>query len=170
LNRFRRPFAYIRLGLVANEARQINLYRSALARLAINFNVARGLPHEAIDLTEAKASTPTDFLCSEERLERSLDGFGIHADSVTGDGDHHVLTRAYRFTERRDIGVVEIAIGRFDRDLAITLLVTLSNRITRIEDEIEQRILQFVSVGESAPQSCGKHRFERDRFPQGPLQ
>ena len=58
-----------------------------------------------------------------------------------------------------DIGLVEVAVGGLDRDLA-----AVRHGVAGIEREIEQRVFELVGIGEGAPQPAGQHGFERHRF------
>ena len=90
------------------------------------------LPGEAVDLAEAEARALPDRLGGEERLERLCQHVGRHAGAAVGDGDHHVL-RPPSGRVRRDIGVVEMGVGRLDGQLA-----AVRHGVAGVDGEVEE--------------------------------
>ena len=65
----------------------------------------------------------------------------------------------------RGIGLVEMRIGRLDRQPA-----AVRHRIARVHREIEQHVLELVGIDPRLPQSAGEHGLDRDVLAQRPPQ
>jgi len=75
----------LRLRAIAQQAREIDLDRRALAGLAVDLHVPVRLFDEPVDLAQPEAGALPGFLGSEEWFEGAAERFLIHA--ATGIGD-----------------------------------------------------------------------------------
>src|SRR4026209_2691028 len=96
---------------------QIDLDRRTMALLAIDADVAARLLDKAVHHREPKAGAFTPRFGGEEGLEDFIED--VKGDSAAGirDAQEHVLA-GLDVAELRRIGVVEIGIGGFDRQMA----------------------------------------------------
>ncbi len=149
---------------LGNVARQQNAERRADARLAFAEDVAAGLLDDAVDHGEAEAGALADFLGGEEGLEDLAAHFLGNAVAVVLDLDQDVVGRRQRFlVERRAIGRGDVA--RAQRDPT-----ALAHRVARVDDEIDDDLLELIEVGLHQPQIASVHDVELDRFADQPAQ
>jgi len=126
-------------------ARQIELHRRALARLAVDRAVPSGLFDETVDLRQAEAGALPGFLGREEGLERPFPHLPGHAAAGIGNGDQDVLP-GRDLVMRLGIGLVEERVRGLDRQLAVS-----RHRVARVDRQIEQRMLELVGVDQDGP-------------------
>jgi hypothetical protein len=66
---------------------------------------------------------------------------------------------------QRGIALVEHRVGGFDSQFA-----ALRHSVSRVDRQIEQRMLEFVAVDKARPQAAEKCRLDGDLLAQGPAQ
>ena len=118
-----------------------------------------GLAHEAVDLAQARDPFPCRRSLVVKNGSKARSSVArVHAGAGVRDRDHDILARLHRLGQRADIGLVEIAVGGLDRDLA-----AVGHGVARVERQIEQRVLELVGVGKRAPEAARQHRFQAIR-------
>ena len=95
--------------------REIDLDGRPFAQLAVDPDMAAGLPDKAINLAQAQARSLSDLLRCEERLEYSADCRLVHTAPGVRDGDLDVLTGRNRFRNVGHVGLVEMCVRGLDR-------------------------------------------------------
>ena len=152
------------LGLVADEARQENAERRAGARLALAEDIAARLLDDAVDHRQAEAGALADLLGGEERLENLRAHVGRDAVSVVLDFDQHIIGRSDRhLLQAAAFGGGKVA--RAQRDPA-----ALAHRVARVDDEVDDHLLELVEVGLHQPEIAAVHDIELDRLANQPAQ
>src|ERR1700722_15352475 len=134
------------------------------ARLAVAEHIAARLLDDAVDHRQAEAGAFADLLGSKERFEDLGPDLGrnrvtcvIHLDQhVIGGGDIN-LFQAAAFAGRK--------VARAQRDLAAVV-----HGVARIDDEIDDHLLELVEVGLHLPQVAPVDHVELDRLADQPAQ
>src|ERR1700684_12595 len=129
-----------RVGLTFTD-RQMDVEGGARADFAVKLDEAAVLLHDAEDGVEAEASSLSNFLGGEKRLEDALHCGGVHACACVGDGELHPTTGT-------SVGVtaaiffVEIEIARLDQEPGAR-----GHGVARVEAEIHQHLLDLGRIG-----------------------
>src|SRR5271156_3585916 len=84
---------------------QINFECGAMAKLAIDPDVAAALLYDAVYRGEAQARAFAGFLGSEEGFEDASLSLSVHAAAVIGDGEHYIGP-GFQFDDRVLRGVI----------------------------------------------------------------
>jgi hypothetical protein len=132
-----------------------------MALLAIDADVAARLLDKAVHHREPKAGAFAPRFGGEEGLEDFIEN--VRGDSAAGirDAQQHVLT-GLDVAELRRIGVVEIGIGGFDRQMAAA-----RHRGLGIQGKVEQDALDLMRVGEGRPKPRCENRLDADILSKG---
>ena len=133
-------------------------------RLAVNFDVALGLLHEAVNLAQPQTGTFAGFFGREKRFKCAIDCFSRHSSAVVGDRNKNVLAR-------RNAGVllaiplVKVGVACFNRELA-----PFRHGVASIEREVEQRRFQLRSICFDFPKPGCADAFQLDILAKRPDQ
>ncbi len=144
-------------------AREIELDRRPVPRLAIEGDVAARLLDEAIDLAEAETGAAADILGGEERLEGARHRLLRHARARVTDGDIGVLA-GNDLAVGGGIGLVERRIAGLDGQLA-----AVGHGVARIDRQVEDGAFELVLVDLDRPQARRQYAFELDLLAECPV-
>jgi len=139
-------------------AGQIDLDGRAVADLAVDLDMAVALLHEAVSHAQPEARALAFGLRGEERIECALDDILRHACSCVSNGQHHVLPGG-DIGHGRDVFVVEHRVRQLHRQPA-----AVGHRVSRIDREIEDHVLELMDVDQRVPQSARDDRLDTYRF------
>src|SRR6478736_160962 len=142
--------------LFADEARQVDLHRSAAPLLAVDAHVSAGLLDEAVHHGKPKPRPLPGRLGGEKRLEHLVEDILRDPRPGIGDAEHRVLP-GLDVAEPAHIGVVEIGVGRLDGQAA-----AVRHGGFGVERKIEQNVLELMAVGKRRPQAGAEHGLDAD--------
>ena len=130
-----------------------------MADLAIDADVAFRLLDEAVDHRKSKPGAHRSALGGEERLEHLAQVLRRDARPGIGDREQGILAGRH-VAKLPAIGLVERCIGGFNGDTAAAW-----HCVARVDDQIDDGVLELAHVHECRPQAAAEDGFDRDRLP-----
>jgi hypothetical protein len=116
----------------------------AQLRLGVDPHVAPGLGHDSVDGRQAQTGPLPFGLGREERLERPVQDLGRHPGAVVADLERDVPPGGQVGVGGR-VGVIDIHVGRLDRQLAAT-----GHRVAGVDRQVDQDLVDVAGVSKDA--------------------
>ena len=137
-------------------AREVDLERRAVHRLAIHLDGSAALSDDPVDGGQAQASTLAAALGREERLEDLCAGLRVHPHPGVAHRQHHMRTRR-RAPVLPDVRLVEFDVGGLDGEIA-----ALRHRVARVDRQVHDDLFELARVGVDAVEGRIERRHQPD--------
>src|ERR1700680_1934678 len=142
---------------VSGHGREVDRDNRGLVRFSVDLDVAARLMDEAVNLTQAKASSLPGLLGREEWFEHPLQNVLRHSRAGVADGNPHVWSGDKSIML---LTVLLIKEGIFSRDRQLR---ACAHGATGVDGEIKYGRPQLDWIGYRLPQPVGSDDVESDR-------
>ena len=139
-------------------ARQVDSDGRAAAELAVQFDVAARLLHEAMHHAQAEPRAFSGRLGGEKGLKDLFQNVGRNAGARIADSQHHILA-GHDIDVAGRICVVQRRVAGFDRELASS-----THGVAGIDGQVEQRRFNLHRIHQGVPEAAADHRLDLDGF------
>ena len=143
------------------DSRQIQPNRGALARFAVDGDMAVGLLDQPVDHAESQTAALAGFLGGEERLESAFQRLGRHAHAGVADRQYDIRPGPH-LGLRRGVILFDQDVGGFQRKSA-----ALGHGVAGVDHQVEQGVLELGRIDQRLLQIVGQRRLDPDVGAQG---